>query len=116
MQNNESELVQQRVGTLLYKLLTCATATTALEARQAWRHYLVSLTEYAVLGYDKLENKTDNRPWWKRWFSRLRQSDFAEDKQDILNLQEWLKIVMAREAGKLPAWEGIRIVREREPL
>jgi hypothetical protein len=27
----------------------------------------------------------------------------------------WLQIVMAREKGNLPAWEGIRIVRERLP-
>ena len=116
LQQNETNLTQQRIGTLLYKLLTCATATTALEARQAWRQYFVSLTEYILVGYDEFEKEKDNRPWWKRGLSRRRQIDFSEEKQAILNLQEWLKIVMAREEGTLTAYEGIRIVREREPL
>jgi hypothetical protein len=103
---------EQRLGTLLYELLTCATATTSLEARQAWRQYLVSLTEYTLIGYDELEKEKDYRPWWKRWLSRCRKIDFSEDKQNLQNLQGWLKIIIAREQGKLPAWEGIRIVRE----
>jgi energy-coupling factor transporter ATP-binding protein EcfA2 len=104
---------KQRLGTLLYELLTCATATTSLEARQTWRQYLVSLTEYTLIGYDELEKEKDYRPWWKRWLSRRRKIDFiSKDKQTIQNLHWWLQIIIAREQGELPAWEGIRIVRE----
>jgi len=116
MRESETNPAQQRLGTLLYELLTCATAKTFLEARQAWRQYLLSLTEYTLIGYDEREKEKDYRPWWKRWLSRQRKDDFSEDKQDILNLQGWLKIIMAREEGKLPAWEGIRIVREQKLL
>lgn len=94
--------------------MNCATATTALEARQAWRGYLLSLIEYALIGYDELEKQ--KHPWWKRGLSRHRQTEFSEKKQGLLDLQDWLKIVMARETGTLSAYEGIRIVREREVL
>lgn len=110
MQKDITNPVQQRLGTLLYELLVCVTATTFLEIRQAWRQYLVSLTEYALIGYDELEKQA----WWKRWLPRRRNKNFREKKQATLNLQNGLKIVMAREQGKLPAWEGIRIVGEKK--
>jgi energy-coupling factor transporter ATP-binding protein EcfA2 len=111
----ESNPEQQRLGTWLYLLLDSATATTPLKARQAWRKYSAKIAEYAWIGYNELEKQKDNRPSWQRWLSR-RRFDYNEEKPDILNLYWWLQLVMAREEGKLPAWEGIRIVRERELL
>jgi energy-coupling factor transporter ATP-binding protein EcfA2 len=111
----ESNPAQQRLGTLLYILLDCATAITPLKARQALRKYLTKLAEYTWIGYNELEKQKDNRSWWQRWFSR-RQIDYNEDRQALLNLYWWLQLVIAREEGQLPAWEGIRIVRERELL
>jgi len=112
----ESNPEQQRLGTWLYFLLECATATTPLKARQAWRKYSAKIAEYAWISYNELEKPKNNRPWRQRWLSRRSRIDYNEDKQDILNLYWWLQIVMAREEGKLSAWEGIRIVRERELL
>ena len=93
MQNNETDFVQQQFATLLYELLTCVTAATALETRQAWRQYLLSMTKYVLVSVDK--------------------SKTLYFRSEILNLHTWLKIIIAREKGQLPAWEGIRIVREQ---
>jgi len=50
-----------------------------------------------------------------RWLpQRKRISNYAADRQAILEVYWWLQIVEAREKGQLPAWEGIRIVRERK--
>jgi len=101
---------------LLFLLLDSATAIKPLKARQAWKKYTAKLAEC----YNELEKQKNNRPWWQRWLSRRRidynKNKQNEDKQAILNLYWWLKFIMAREEGKLPAWEGIRIVRERELL
>ncbi|MDM8557693.1 NACHT domain-containing protein [Candidatus Parabeggiatoa sp. HSG14] len=105
---------QQRLGTLLYEILSCVTATTDLKARQAWRQYMARIAEYSWIGYNELE-QLEKPFWWKRWLFR-RKVDYTEDKEAVLNLYWWLQVVMAREKGELPAWEGIRIVRERKPL
>ncbi len=111
----ESNVVLQRSGTLLHELLVCATATTSakMEARQAWRQYIARIAEYIWIGYNEQEKLESP---WERYLFRRRKSDYSEDKQAILNLYWWLQIVIARKEGKLPAWEGIRIVRERELL
>ena len=36
-----------------------------------------------------------------------------KEKQKRFEAYWWLQTVMAREEGKLPAWEGIQIVREQ---
>jgi hypothetical protein len=102
---------KQHRGNLLYELLAILTATTNLEARQGWRRYLVKLTEYIWISYDKLEKKK-----WYSWLQRLlgRKSNYNKEKQAILNLHWWLQIITLREQGELPAWEGIRIVREKK--
>ena len=82
---------------MLNDLLSCATAKTLLELRQAWRKYVVRITEIIWVGYNE-------------------KLDYSEEIKLILNLHWHLKIIIAREEGKLHAWEGIRIVRERKPL
>jgi len=102
----------QLLGSLLYEQLTYeAESKNESEKQQAWRQYIAILTECVLIGYDKLEKEEDNRFWWKHLSHR--RIDFSKDKQAILNFQEWLKMVIAREEGKLPAWEGIRIVQEQ---
>ncbi len=87
----------QRMGALLDDLLNCATATNLLELRQAWRKYVVRITETIWVGYNE-------------------KLDYSEEIKLILNLHWQLRILVAREEGQLHAWEGIRIVRERKPL
>ena len=83
-----------------------------MEARQAWRKYTATIAEYIWIGYNEMEQEC---PWWQLWLYR-QKSDYSKEKQVILDFYWSLQIVMAREQGQLPAWEGIRIVREREPL
>jgi hypothetical protein len=121
MQNNwpkqykKRKRVWQRLAMLSCELISVS-QNHFLGVRQAGQQYLLSLTEYTLLGYDELKNKKDNRPWWKASLSRRHKIDFSKEKQVFLDFKEWLKIVMAREAGTLTAYEGIRIVRERETL
>jgi len=93
----ESKPKIQRMGALLNDLLSCATAKNLLELRQAWRKYVVRITETIWLGYNE-------------------KLAYSEEIKLILNLHWQLKIILAREKGQLHAWEGIRIVRERKPL
>ncbi len=93
----ESKPNIQRMGALLNDLLSCATAKNLLELRQAWRKYVVRITETIWVGYNE-------------------KLDYSEEIKLILNLHWRLKIILAREEGQLHAWEGIRIVRERKPL
>ena len=108
----ESNPFKQRRGNLLYELLAIITATTNLEARLAWRRYLVKLTEELWISYDELENEY-RLSWWQRMRGH-KSNDFTTEKQIILNFHWWLQIIILREQGKLPAWEGIRIVREKK--
>jgi hypothetical protein len=39
--------------------------------------------------------------------------DYSDEKQAMLEAAWWLYIMLEREAGRLPAWEGLRVVRER---
>jgi energy-coupling factor transporter ATP-binding protein EcfA2 len=108
-----SDLRQQRLGNVLYELLKCITVPTFLEQRQASRKYTTEIAECIWLGYNELE-RLKRPPWWKFWLSHHCKSDYSKDKQAILNLYWWVQIVMAREKEELSAWEGIRIVREKE--
>jgi energy-coupling factor transporter ATP-binding protein EcfA2 len=93
----ESKPNIQRMGALLNDLLSCVTAKNLLELRQAWRKYVVRITETIWVGYNE-------------------KLDYSEEIKLILNLHWQLKIILAREEGELHAWEGIRLVRERKPL
>jgi energy-coupling factor transporter ATP-binding protein EcfA2 len=93
----ESKPSIQRLGAMLDDLLSCAIAKTLLELRQAWRKYVVRITETIWVGYNE-------------------KLDYSEEITLILNLHWHLKIVIAREEEQLHAWEGIRIVREQSHL
>ncbi len=82
------------------------------EVRSTQRQYTARLLEYTWVGYGELEQM--ERPWWQRWLPHPAKGRYAEDRQAILGVYWWLQIVDAREKGQLPAWEGIRIVRERQ--
>ncbi len=77
---------------LLIDLIHCQTATTLLGIQQAFRKYVIHLLEYVWIGLNELEKEKTK-------------------EQNILERYWQLKIIEAREAGELPAWEGIRLVR-----
>jgi len=131
LQKNDSpSIAQQRRLTLLIDLIHCQTATTPSGIRQAFRKYVIHLLENVWIGLNESEKeKTEEiviRPWWQLWWQfwkqpspkveqtdylEVEQTDYSEKEQNILELYWRLKITEAREAGELPAWEGIRLVR-----
>lgn len=86
---------------------------TFIKCRHTNRNTTVRLLEF--LFEDLQVPRKIKRSWWKPW-RRLRRSldDTEKLKQDVLDLYWFLRIVQAREVGELPAWEGIRLVREFE--
>jgi energy-coupling factor transporter ATP-binding protein EcfA2 len=98
---------------LISDKLFIAKANTFVEYRQASRNFAMNLLEYFYEGFQWSGKR--ERPWWKPW-RRFRRSIYNTEKlkQDVLDLYWSLRLVQAREAGKLPAWEGIRLVREFE--
>jgi len=98
----------QRKKNLLGELLNILTTENLIEQQQAWFRYLGYLAEYAVIGYEMLEKKYS---WWQKLF-RLRS--YTDEKEAMAAVYAWTKILEARLKGELPAWEGIRIVRERD--
>ncbi len=104
----ESNPTIQRVAALLSDLLICATATSLQEMRQAWRKYVARIAETIWIGYNELERR-EKMPLRSK-------SSYAEEKELILKVHWWLRIIIAREEGNLSAWEGIRIVRERNTM
>jgi len=98
----------QRKKNLLGELLNILTTENLIEQQQAWFRYLGYLAEYAVIGYEMLEKKYS---WWQKLF-KLRS--YTDEKEAMAAVYAWTKILEARLKGELPAWEGIRIVRERD--
>jgi energy-coupling factor transporter ATP-binding protein EcfA2 len=112
MQAEYNPVYQQLLGALLSDLTACVTATHSQELRQAWRKYTARVAETLWRGYDKLEQHYYARSGLQRLL--YRRPNYGQEKKFMLNLHRWLRIVVAREEGQLPAWEGIRIVRERK--
>ena len=94
-------------------LLACFQAETPSALRQTGRQYVTHLLEYIWVGYERL-SRSPEPPWYLRWLSRRSNLYNPRERQAVLELYWWLHIVMAREQGTLPAWEGIRIVRVRK--
>lgn len=105
--------VEQRKKSLLTELLTILSTNNYLKQRRAWRRYIAYLAEYAVISYEMLE-KENGRTWWQRLlhWHKLKNS-YTNEKKYLAQLGAWSLIITARQKGKLPAWEGIRIVRDR---
>lgn len=54
----------------------------------------------------------DRKTWWQRLLL-WRIGSYTWEKRQMAQLGLWSLIITARQKGKLPAWEGIRIVRDR---
>jgi len=115
LQNHLLSTERQRKLALFIDLIHCQTATTPLGIRQAFGKYAIHLLEYTWIVLNKWEKeKIVIRPWWQFWkrpSPKMAKTDYLEKEQKILELYWQLKIIEAREAGELPAWEGIRLVR-----
>lgn len=97
---------------LLLEAVNMAIARTFVDVRQVSRNFAASLFE---LVYDVLQLQEKKELLSKLW-GWLRRSTAKSEKlkEDVINLYWFLRVVQAREARKLPAWEGIRLVREFE--
>ncbi|MDG4585163.1 MAG: hypothetical protein P9E67_13930, partial [Candidatus Competibacter sp.] len=55
--------------------------------------------------------------WYKQLWSKRTKDDFTRDAEQnldaVFNLYAFSLLIDERRKGNLPAWEGIRIVRER---
>lgn len=78
-------------------------ATDGVAQRRAWRRCVALLLRYAWVGYEMWEADEN-----------AKKTDYAVEKDAVLTAYLWLEIVIQREVGELPAWEGIRLVRERQ--
>jgi hypothetical protein len=78
--------------------------------------YALLLVEFLWEGYSSLNIPVIPRTvGWKRLLPNKRRNidnnSLEADKNSILELWWWLRIVLARAEGKLEPWEALRIVR-----
>lgn len=106
---------EQRRLALLDSLLQGLTAETLATVWHARRWYAALLLAYVWIGYRERDRVETLQPGWiphRPSAANQEQGKYEEERQTVLNVYWWLVIVLAREAGKLPAWEGLRVVRE----
>ncbi|MBF0608397.1 MAG: hypothetical protein SFH39_07455 [Candidatus Magnetobacterium sp. LHC-1] len=89
----------KRHATLLGDILHIAISDTDKERIIAYRKYLARIFEYICIGTDKMEAEEKNT--------------YKDQQQAALHLYLWSQLTIARLEGTLPAWEGIRLVREQ---
>ncbi len=94
LSNNLSEAHQKQV-TLLVEALKAAQTKTFFEWQSAHHKLAMLIAEYVYQGSETMENPD------------------PKTQQAALELYWYYRVIQAREAGELPAWEGIRLVRER---
>lgn len=107
---DSSTIFVSRRAHLIDALLGMRLATDLPQYRLASRQYAAQIFAYAYQGYDLL--KSEGRIWSQKM--RGAKSDYDTSQQIVLQAYWWMQILLLREEGKLPAWEGIRIVRERK--
>jgi|GEM_PF-4815176 len=103
---DKSNSIVMSWASIIEDYLSIYRADNFFEMRRAFRSYLLHLTEYAYLGYS-LHREARNKSNFN--------SDIFKYKNEQITLAKlyWqLKIFLAREDGLIPAWEGIRLIRE----
>jgi hypothetical protein len=51
--------------------------------------------------------------FWAACFDAIREHDPKLITPDMAVLESAIRLIIARSEGKAPAWEGLRVVRER---
>lgn len=108
---NDFEQIEKNLLTELFVMLT---TDNFMEQRQAWQRYLAYFAENTVFRSEMIEKEQDKRTWWQRLLSWQKVEGYVKQREKYIELYAWTKIVEARLKGELPAWEGIRIVRESD--
>ena len=87
-------------------------ANSAPQVRRALWSYVVLSTEIDMAETSIALGFATRRRWRRLWWRRG-MPDVEQDRR-LLDQTYWhYRILLARADGELPAWEGIRIVRER---
>lgn len=87
-----------RLARLLGLILDAVESTTVASVQQAQRRYIALMAEWVHESYGSEDLTSGQR--------RHKQLQVAE-------FHGWLQIVLKRAEGELPAWEGIRLVRDQ---
>lgn len=123
--SKSEDIYEKRWSSILADYLKIYQAENFAQLRYGYRHYTMHIALFAFIGYKSFlipGTRPDNFQWAMRRKELpigYRDLLFIEEK-DRLILEEriladlyWqMVILIAREQGRLPAWEGIRLVRE----
>lgn len=95
----------------LSNLIRISTADTITQLRSAERQHAVRLLVNVIdlltlIGGRQVDS-------FRRRQRETRDKDYESCRHALADALLWLQIIAGREQGRLPAWEGIRIVRER---
>jgi hypothetical protein len=106
---HDREIDLALMGRALSILLIIMRSETVLEMRQAQKQYMAFALEYTY-------GVVANEMWrWSQWWLAPRKVSRTQQEgmKRFSNVYWFVQIGRAREAGQLPVWEGIRIVREQ---
>jgi hypothetical protein len=107
----DSAYLPRSVQQLLPYILASVSAFTPFDSRHSQRWFVARMLEIALTNNQtQLQRRTPR--WWRRLWQRHTAADLKQAHELDAQFYSWLQIVIAREEGKLQAWEGIRIVRE----
>ena len=107
---DSSTIFVSRIAHFIDALLGMSLAADFPQYRLASRQYAAQIFAHTYHVYDLLKS-SDKTTWWQKLLGA--KSAYEADQQTVLQAYWWMQILLLREEGKLPAWEGIRIVRER---
>ncbi|KJU86091.1 signal transduction protein with Nacht domain protein [Candidatus Magnetobacterium bavaricum] len=110
LSGDHDKFVKKR-ATLLGDILQIAISNTDKELIIALRKYASRIFEYIYISLGEIGHDVA-QPWWKRALRIKSRNAYEYNQQAALSLYLWSQLTTARVEGKLPAWEGIRLVRE----
>lgn len=107
---------ETRLANLLSDLQTIIVAESTEVACRAKRKCISRILEFSYIAYQEFVNTIKNGQYHylKRSPDVFKLLDDLERLEPIfLRLYWWLQVVIAREEGRMRAWEGVRLVREQ---
>ncbi|MBV9927629.1 MAG: NACHT domain-containing protein [Acidobacteria bacterium] len=109
---DSKEVLLQRAH-LIRDIAAAVAAKVKIDRRRAQRQYVARILEYAYSGYQEkfYQFSPSVQPAAPAFPTRKPVRELTVE--EVLEIFWWITIVVAREEGRLPAWDGIRIVREQ---
>ncbi len=100
----------------IYKILNCARYLNGNSDFQSFRYYLLLISicwQWLSSIYKKYSGKSLLSKQPKEDNHQYLSQKYAKKVEKILNLYASYVLIEERQKGEIPAWEGIRLVRER---